>query len=156
MHAPLLLAFAIGFVAGLRTMTAPAAVSWAAYLGKLDLHGSALSFMGSGIAVTIFSTLALVEYVTDLLPSTPSRTTPGPLFARVLMGGLAGASLSLSAHQGWFAGGIVGGVGAVVGAFAGYHARTQLVSGLKVKDAMIALPEDLVAVMLAYLILSGH
>jgi uncharacterized membrane protein len=146
----------MGFVAGLRTMTAPAAVSWAAYLGWLNLHGSSLSFMGSGIAVTIFSTLAVVEYVTDLLPSTPSRTAPGPLFARVLMGGLAGASLSLSAHQGLFVGGIAGSIGAVVGAFAGYHARTRLVRGLKVKDAMIALPEDLVAVMLAYFILSAR
>ena len=154
MPAPLLLAFAIGFVAGLRTMTAPAAVSWAAYLGRLDLQGSPLSFMGSGIAVTIFSTLAVVEYIADLVPSTPNRTSPGPLFARVVMGALVGASLSLSAQQGLFAGGISGGIGAVVGAFAGYQARKQLVSGLKIKDALVALPEDLVAVMLAYLILS--
>jgi uncharacterized membrane protein len=70
------------------------------------------------------------------------------------MGALAGASLSLSAQQGLFAGGISGGIGAVVGAFAGYQARKQLVSGLKIKDALVALPEDLVAVMLAYLILS--
>ena len=32
-----LLALLIGVVAGLRTMTAPAAVSWAAYLGWLPL-----------------------------------------------------------------------------------------------------------------------
>ena len=154
MHVPLLLAFAIGFVAGLRTMTAPAAVSWAGYLGWLDLHGSALSFMGSGIAVTIFSTLAVVEYITDLLPSTPNRTATGPLFARVLMGGLAGAALSLSGQQELFAGAIAGGAGAVAGAFAGYQARKRLVSGLKVKDALVAIPEDLVAIVMAFLIVS--
>ena len=31
-------------------MTAPALVSWGAYLGWLNLHGSPLSFMGSLIA----------------------------------------------------------------------------------------------------------
>ena len=156
MQAPLLLAFAIGIVAGLRSMTAPAAVSLAAWLGWLDLDGSPLSFMGSGITVTIFTTLAVVEYVTDLLPSTPNRTAVGPLFVRMLMGGLAGAGLSLSARQGFIAGAIAGGVGAVVGAFVGYEIRKRLVSRLKVKDSFIAIPEDLVAIMLAYLVVSSR
>jgi len=155
MHTALLLAFAIGFVAGLRSMTAPAALSWAAYLGWRSLEGSFLSFMGSGITVTIFSTLALVEYITDLLPSTPNRTAAGPLLVRVLMGGLTGAGLALSAQQHSTLGAIAGGVGAVVGAFAGYAARRQLVSGLKIRDALIAIPEDLLAIALAYLIVSG-
>ena len=34
------LAVGIGIVAGLRSLTAPALVSWAAHLGWLDLHGS--------------------------------------------------------------------------------------------------------------------
>jgi uncharacterized membrane protein len=40
----------------------------------------------------------------------------------------------------------------VIGAFAGYHARKKLVETLKVKDAVIAIPEDLVAIGLAYLV----
>ena len=32
----------IGVVAGMRAMTAPAAVSWAAYLGRLTLGGGAI------------------------------------------------------------------------------------------------------------------
>src|SRR3954467_587540 len=65
------LALGIGIIAGLRSLTAPAAVSWAACLGWLDLQGSPLAFMGSKIAVAIFSLLAIAEYVADLLPSTP-------------------------------------------------------------------------------------
>jgi uncharacterized membrane protein len=156
MYAPLLLAFAIGFVAGLRTMTAPAAVSWGAWLGWLNLDGSPLSFMGSGLTATIFTTLAVVEYVTDLLPSTPNRTGVGPLFVRMLMGGLAGAGLSLSSGQGFIAGAVLGGVGAVVGAFAGYEIRKRLVSRLKVKDAFVAISEDLVAIVLAYWIVTSR
>ena len=43
----LLLAFGIGVVAGLRSMSAPAIVAWAAHLGWIHLSGSPLSFMGS-------------------------------------------------------------------------------------------------------------
>src|SRR3954470_24517557 len=93
----LALALGIGIVAGLRSLTAPAAVSWAACLGWLDLHGFPLAFMGSRVAVGTFSALAILEYVGDLLPSTPARTRPGPLIARILSGGLCGASLSASA-----------------------------------------------------------
>lgn len=55
------LAGGIGIVAGLRSLTAPAAVSWAAHLGWLNLRGSSLSFMGSTLAVAIFSILAIGE-----------------------------------------------------------------------------------------------
>ena len=155
MAPPYLFAAAIGFVAGLRSMTAPAAVSWAAHLGWLQLQGSPLAFMGSTAAVAIFSLLALAELVADKLPRTPNRTTPGPLMARMVMGGLCGACLGVSTDQSWLAGAVAGSIGAVIGAFVGYEARRRLVSGLKVKDVVIALSEDLVAIALAYLIVSG-
>jgi uncharacterized membrane protein len=151
----LILAAGLGFVAGLRSLMAPAAVSWAAHLGWLHLQGSPLAFMGSTAAVAIFSMLALAELVADKLPMTPNRTTPGPLMARIIMGALCGACLSVSTDQSWLAGVVVGGIGAVIGAFVGYEARRRLVSGLKVKDVVIAVSEDLVAIALAYLIVSG-
>jgi uncharacterized membrane protein len=148
----LLLAAGIGFVAGLRSLTAPAAVSWAAHLGWLNLQGSPLEFMGSTAAVAIFSILALAEYVADLLPRTPRRTMPGPLMARIVMGSLAGASISISAGRLALTGMVLGGIGGVIGAYIGYEARKRLVSGLKVKDAVIAVAEDVVAIVLAWLI----
>jgi uncharacterized membrane protein len=147
-----LLALAIGFSSGLRTFTAPAAVCWAAHLGRLSLHGSPFAFMGSTIALGIFTFLALFEYVYDLNPKVPSRTSPPGLIARIISGGLCGACLFASANQSWIVGAILGAIGAVIGAFVGYKARKRLVEGLKVKDAMIAIPEDLVAVGLAYLV----
>ena len=41
-----LLALVVGIVAGMRAMTAPAAVSWAARLGRLNLSGTRLAFLG--------------------------------------------------------------------------------------------------------------
>lgn len=149
-----LLALGLGFVAGLRTFTAPAAVCWAAHMGRFNLNGSPLAFMGSTVAVAIFTLLALGEYVGDLLPKTPSRTAPGPLIARIISGSLCGACLSISANQSWIVGVLLGALGAVIGAFAGYNARKKLVEVLKVKDAMIAIPEDLIAIALAYVMVT--
>lgn len=147
-------AFGIGFVAGLRSLTAPAAVSWAAHLGWLNLHGSSLAFMGSTLAVAIFSLLAIAEYVADLLPKTPRRTTPGPLIARIVTGSLSGACLCASANQPVLVGGVLGGIGGWIGAFAGYEARKRLGNTFKIQDVFIAIPEDLVAICLAYFFVS--
>jgi uncharacterized membrane protein len=40
-------------------------------------------------------------------------------------------------------------IGAGLGAFAGYELRKRLVTRLKVKDLFIAIPEDLIAIVLA-------
>ena len=120
-------AVGIGLVAGLRSLTAPAAVSWAAHLDWLNLHSSPLAFMGSTVAVAIFSLLAFGELIADKMPKTPSRTSLMPLLARILMGGLCGASLCASANRSLLIGALLGGMGAVIGAFGGYEIRRQLV-----------------------------
>jgi uncharacterized membrane protein len=148
----LALAIGVGIVAGLRSLTAPAAVSWAARLGCLSLGGSFLAFMESTGAVAIFSLLAIVEMVGDILPKTPARTKPVSLIARVVTGALSGACLCVSVGQAWLVGATLGGIGAVIGTFGGYEARKRLVSGLKVKDILIAIPEDVAAVSLAYVL----
>ena len=146
-----ILAFALGlgFAAGLRAFTPPAVVAWAAHLGWLNLNNSPLAFMGSIIAVVIFSILALFELFVDLQPSTPKRTAPVPLTARILTGGLCGACLCAASNQSLIIGAILGGVGGVIGAFAGYEIRRKLVAGLNIKDIFIALLEDLIAIGLA-------
>jgi uncharacterized membrane protein len=147
----LLFIFGIGFVAGLRTFTAPAVVAWAVHLGWVNVSGSHLSFMGSPWAGGLFTLGALAEYVGDQLPSTPARTAAGPLTARMVMGLLTGACLAVAAGISPWVGAVVGAVGAVAGAFGGYQARTRLVRGLHVPDAAIAIPEDLVAIGLGFL-----
>ena len=142
----LLLAFGIGIIAGLRSLTAPAVAAWAAYRGWLNLQGTALSFMGSVAAVATFTLLAVVELVTDQLPSTPARTKPPGLIARILLGGLSGAAVALAGRQSAAIGCALGAVGGVIGAFVGYQVRTGLVRALKVPDFVIAVLEDLVAV----------
>jgi uncharacterized membrane protein len=71
-----LLALLIGVVAGLRSMTAPAAVSWAARLGWLHLENTWLAFLGFSATPYILSVLAIAELIADKLPKTPSRKAP--------------------------------------------------------------------------------
>jgi uncharacterized membrane protein len=142
----LLLAFLIGVVAGLRSLTAPAVVAWAAHRNWLNLHNTYLSFMASTAAVVGFILLAVIELVTDQLPNTPSRTKPPGLIARIVLGGLSGAAVAAAGAQSMVAGGILGAAGGVAGAFGGYQVRTRLVRALKVPDFVIACLEDAIAI----------
>jgi uncharacterized membrane protein len=141
----LVLAFLVGLFAGLRSLTAPAATAWAAYLGWLRLQGS-LALIGSIFSVAIFTVVAVVELVADKLPKTPNRTSPPGLIARLVMGGLTGACVAAGGGQEAVLGAVLGAVGGVVGCFGGFHARTGLVKALGTRDMYVALIEDLVAI----------
>jgi uncharacterized membrane protein len=141
----LLLAFLIGFFAGLRSLTPPAVVAWAAHLGWLKLE-SPLALIGSLPSVIILTLLAAGELVADKLPGIPKRTAPGPLIARALTGGLAGACVAFGGGYAALAGAGVGALGGVVGAFVGYQVRTRVVKGIGIRDIYVALVEDLVAI----------
>ncbi len=147
----LLLIFGIGVTTGLRCMTAPAVVAWAAHLGWINLSGSRVAFMGSIWAAALFTLLALTEYVVDQLPSTAARTTAGPLTTRIVVGLLTGACLGVGEGSSLWVGAVIGAIGAIAGAFGGYQARVRLVRGLDLPDAAVAIPEDLVAVGLGLL-----
>lgn len=145
----ILASFLIGLVAGLRTMTAPAAVAWAAWLGWIDIGTTWAGFMASPWAVGIFSIAALGEYVADQLPSTPSRTVPQQFGARLVSGAFTGAVLGAAA--GGTALGLVAGlVGAVAGAYGGAWARGRLASSFG-RDRPAAFIEDGVAIVLGLL-----
>lgn len=145
-----LLALLIGIVAGLRTMTAPAVVSWAAYLGWIHLDDTWLSFLGYTWTPWILTLLALVELVADQLPSTPSRTVPIQFGARIVTGALSGAALGVAGGS-LLIGAIAGAIGAVIGTFGGRAARARLAATFG-KDRPAAFIEDAVAILGAVLI----
>lgn len=146
----LLAALLIGVIAGLRALTAPAIVSWAAALGWFALSQTPLAFMGFRWTPWIFSLLALLELVTDQLPSTPSRKVPPQFGARVVMGALAGGTLGASGGQ-LVLGLAAGVIGAVIGTFGGAAARRRLALRFA-QDRPAAIIEDVVAIGGALLI----
>ncbi|MBL8576656.1 MAG: DUF4126 domain-containing protein [Mesorhizobium sp.] len=148
-----LLALLIGVVAGLRAMTAPAAVAWGAYLGWLPLAGTWAGFMGHWIAVAVFTVLALVELVTDQLPSTPSRKVPQQFGARLVSGAFTGAIIG-TAGGALLVGLLAGVVGAVIGTYGGAAVRARLAAAFG-KDPPAAILEDIVAIALAFWLVSA-
>jgi len=150
----LALAFAIGLICGLRSLTGPAVITLAAHWKWIDLHNSALSFLGSTAAVIVAIVAALIEIIVDKLPNTPKRTEALGLIARLLFGGLCGAAICAARDQSMVIGAVLGGAGGLIGAFAGYQARTRLVRALGVPDVVVALIEDAVAIGGGFLIVS--
>ncbi|WP_113011083.1 MULTISPECIES: DUF4126 domain-containing protein [unclassified Rhizobium] len=149
----LFLAFLIGIIAGLRALTAPAAVAWGAALGWFDVSQTPLAFMGYRWTPWIFTLLALVELVTDQLPSTPSRKVPMQFGARLIMGALSGATIG--AAGGSLIPGLIAGIlGAVSGTLGGAAARGKLASAFR-RDPPAAILEDAVAIVGAILIVAS-
>lgn len=143
----LILVFLLGSVSGLRSLTAPAVVCWAAHLDWLHLAGTKFGFMGHPATVLIFTVLAVVELVADKLPKTPARTAPVGLTARLILGGLSGAAVAAGSGISLYLGGAAGSIGALAGAFAGYNVRRALVSRRHLRDFPVALAEDLIAIV---------
>jgi len=150
----LLLSFLLGCVDGLRSLTAPAVVCWAAHLGWLHFAGTKLAFVDRPVTLVVFTLLAVVELIVDKLPNTPARTAPLGLIARIALGGACGLALATSASTSTLFAAVVASMGAIVGAFAGYKTRRALVSQTSLPDLAVALIEDAVAIAGAFLIVS--
>ncbi len=132
MLATVLIAFSLGVVAGLRSMMAPAAVLLARHVRV------------AGIVVAI---LAAGELIVDLLPTTPSRTAPVPLVARIVSGAFCGWVVAAGSPVVRIAGVLAGVAGALVGTYGGHAARVRAIKQLGAIPA--ALAEDVFAVALA-------
>jgi len=150
----LLMALLIGVVAGLRSLTAPAVVAWAGFLGWINLQHTWASWMANIITVVILSVLAVGELVNDKLPKTPARTAPPIFAARLIAGGFSGAVIGAAWHWTFTSLG-AGVIGAVLGTLGGYHARKALVAVRNGQDLPIALLEDAVAILGGFAILAA-
>jgi uncharacterized membrane protein len=87
---------------------------------------------------------ALLEYAGDLHPKAPPRTAPGALAARILSGASCGWLVASSAPA---AGALLGGAGALTGAYGGLAVRMRMVGLLGPGPAAIL--EDVTAIAAA-------
>jgi uncharacterized membrane protein len=145
----LLSALLIGIVTGLRAMTAPAIVSWAASMGMLQLSGTPLAWLGWRFTPWIISLLAVGELITDQLPGTPSRKVPVQFGTRLVVGAFCGVAVGLHGGMPW-PGLAAGLIGAVLGTYGGAAARGALARFFG-KDLPAALLEDMAAIALGVL-----
>lgn len=99
------LAIGIGAVAGLRPMTAPAVIAWAAKRRWISPFATIISARASR-AIT---ELAISKMIVDKLPFTPSRLNAGPLASRVALGAICGAAVYGAVKQPLAKGVLLGG-----------------------------------------------
>lgn len=143
--------FALGFVAGLRTLLAPAA----------------LLLVRGGTAGYVVAIASLAELGIDLHPKAQSRTRPIALAGRLISGGVTGwlfvsfaPAMLLSSDANGTAflvlprivGSAVGVVGALAGAFGGKAVRLWLIARIGRVQAAVA--EDVVAIAIAWIALA--
>jgi uncharacterized membrane protein len=138
------LAVWIGVVAGLRAFAAPAALTWAAKRRWIRLGNSPFATIISAKASKRITDLAVSELIADKLPFTPSRLKAGPLASRIVSGAVCGATIYGVVKRPLMEGAVFGGVGAIAGAFAGYHMRKRL--SRAVPDLGVAALEDALAI----------
>ena len=134
--------FGLGVVTGMRSMTAVAALSWAASLGR-----ARLAWLPAGAEARGLATLAaLAEMAGDKMPFAPDRRIAPSFILRLGLGAVGGAALAgpgVSSTTGTLA----GLTGAVLGTLLGRAARggTTRSGG----DWARALGEDMLAAGLA-------
>jgi uncharacterized membrane protein len=131
MFTVLALALGLGFVAGLRALTAPAAVMLAR----------------GGIPGYVLAVLAITEYVTDALPATPARTALPSVAARAFSGAFVGWTITAMHGGSAITGAFSGIIGALIGTYGGKAARLAAIARIGAVPA--ALAEDAVAIGLA-------
>jgi len=149
-----LLSFLLGCVDGLRSLTAPAIVCWAAHFGWLHFAGTKFAFIAHRSTLTVFTLLAIVELVLDKLPNTPARTAPVGLIARIVLGGASGLALATGAGISVSLAGVIASIGAIAGAFGGYHIRRAVVLKTHLPDLVVAIAEDAIVIAGGLLIVS--
>jgi uncharacterized membrane protein len=143
----------LGGLTGLRTMTPMAVLCWFACAGNLEVHRSWAFWTTKLVTAVVFTVLAVGELIGDKLPKTPNRTSPFPLMARIVFGGLVGAIAATGLHGSILEGVLLGVISAIAGAFLGFHLRQHLVKDRSFPDLPVALVEDALAVGLSVIAL---
>lgn len=121
-------ALLLGFVAGLRSLMAPAAV----FLQR------------GGIAGYLFSVGAILELIMDALPRAPARTGAQGVIARIISGIVVGWFVCSFRGANPFLGALLSVAGALAGTFIGLPVRVAAIQRLGALPA--ALLEDFVAI----------
>ena len=150
-------AFQIGIVAGMRSMTAPALVSYKLSRTQPDpIPNSTLHFLTSPKAANVFALMAGGELIGDKLPNSPNRIAPPVLSGRIATGALSGAALSEADGQSSVTGALLGAIGALAGTVAFFHLRTWLNHEKGIPDLAVALVEDAMTVGAGWVIVNDN
>lgn len=134
---------ALGAMAGMRSMTAPATISHALAKNKSNaLAGSPLRFLQSPTVAKVLKGVAISEMAADKLPGMPDRTAPPILGGRILAGALVGAASYKSKNDNMLVGALIGSGMAVAATYGALYLRKALGRTTGLPDTVWGIVED--------------
>jgi uncharacterized membrane protein len=143
---PIPAAMTLGAVSGMRSMMAPAIISWAARRSGLDLESTPFSaFKGQRVGRAA-AALALGELVADKTPLVGERTDAAALAGRAISGAASGAAVFKARKNSMLLGALVGAAASMGAAYATHYLRKEIVRRYPVSDRMVAILEDVIAI----------
>lgn len=144
-------AFLIGIAAGMRSQTPVAVLAWHHDDAPRHARWRRWPILRSVWGRRVLTLAWGGEVLGDKSPMAPPRTQPGPLFGRVLFGGIAGAAIGSERRgKGSIAMGfVIGAIGSAIGSFGGMHTRAAMVEATGLPDPTIAVVEDIAALSIA-------
>ena len=138
-------AAALGWVAGMRSMSAPALT--AAALGSRRQRRTPAKQLASPLARRLLVLAAAGEMLADKHPDIPPRTDAMPLAGRIGSGALVGAAVAAARGHSRIGGALVGGVMAGASSFVMQRARGEVGEATGTPDPVIAVGEDVLTVV---------
>ena len=139
----------LGWAAGMRSMTAPAALAHVLAGRAVRPRREPARFLSSGRVAALSKLAAAGEFAGDKMPLAPDRTAPFALVGRLGSGSLVGAAVAVVNRESAVFGAAVGAAAAVASSFAMLRVRVALPAALGLPDLPVAVVEDAAAVGLA-------
>ena len=143
---------AMGAVAGMRSMSAPAMLGKVAKAGLLPARKSRFNFLNNPKVAYPLMAVAVGELVADKLPFMPNRTQAPSLVARGITGAFTGAAIGSSKKRSAVLGALIGAGAAIGASYAAYHLRRKAAE--KIPATVAGLIEDAVAAGAGMIVLS--
>jgi uncharacterized membrane protein len=143
----------LGVVAGMRSQLPLALLS----IRSAAEHDGRrwMGVLASPAAKAVLGALAAGELVGDKLPVVPNRLKLGPFLGRLVFGGVAGSVLAARASDDVIVGAAAGVTGAVIGTMVFSNARVILTRTTGLPDAVFAVAEDGLAILLGLRAVKG-
>jgi uncharacterized membrane protein len=136
-------AAALGVIAGMRSMAAPAVLGRLGRTRCLN-QGCASILEKPAVAHTLLA-LSIGEFIVDKLPFMPKRTQTGNVIARMASGAICGAIFCSALKRSPVVGALTGASAAIGATYAFYELRHAASEQLGLPDPAVALAEDTVA-----------
>ncbi len=149
-----LITVGFGVLAGMRSMSAPALLSYHLSQRPSEAPEGQPNLLASKWTARALAVLATGEVIADKMPWMPSRLSPPALLGRVLSGALTGAAVSAPNQRLNVGRALIGATAAVVSAFAFYTLRRVATRRLGVSNGVAGLAEDTLAAALAVRLLT--